>query len=197
MREKLNYTELIGNDGNVVFSAWQEPDGKCYVSDTHHIAETLHLINAKDVSYDEYLGWLENGHEIEWGPSVTIEKTASFDDSYSDAAEKKIFLIQQGKKENYFKLFEMKNGKEVPSITPVGFSGLDTDYPELKNLQCLKGRDLFYKSHNLCRDGVPLDIVLAIQNIDQNAKVLFSNNYCSGMMEDITNLPKEYCLGGR
>lgn len=106
-------------------------------------------------------------------------------------------LIQQGKKENQFKLFEMKNGNDGPMLTPIGFEGLGTAYPELSKFEHWKGMTLLYKSHETAPNGAPVDIVSALQKVFKDAKIVYSNNYSCGQTEDITNLPKEYSYSAR
>ena len=90
-------------------------------------------------------------------------------------------LIQQCKKEGDFKLFEL--------------SGLETDYPELSKFVVKKGNDMVFHSKNLVRDGVPLDIVDALHKVYNSPTVFFSNNHCAGMVENISNVCKEYSVG--
>lgn len=103
-------------------------------------------------------------------------------------------LIQQCKKEGDFKLFELSNGKDYPTMTPIGFPGLETDYPELSKYVVKKGSDMVFHSKNLVRDGVPLDIVDALHKVYKFPTVFFSNNHCAGMVENISNISKEYAI---
>ncbi len=108
-----------------------------------------------------------------------------------------LFLIQQCKVDNKFKIYLMKNGYGGPVLTPVGFDGLGTAFPELAKFEVRKGTNLVYKSNNTSLNGAPVDIVAGLQKISKDVTVLFSNNYCCGQLENVTDLPKEYSYSVR
>ncbi len=101
-------------------------------------------------------------------------------------------LVQQTKKDYQFKLFELKNCENGLSSTPIGFSGLGTDYPELKKFMHMKDRTLVFQDKNLSSGGAPIALVNALQKIHKGSKILFSNNYSAGQLEDISSLAKDY-----